>query len=428
MPDLFTEVTKTGYFNRLSKSFGGIILGIILFFGSFVVLYNNEGSIDYSEIAKTAVEVSSTKGVDPSLNDKLLVTNGTLTTTETLTAKYIKPASYLALNSNVEMYAWIEESKSSSESEVGGSEKTTTTYTYKKGWTKNPEDSSRFRIPEGHTNTTLPFEGTESQAESAKLGVFDVDMRGLTLPSLQKLTLNSENTDLPQGAKLTTTSTTALTPATTQQTTQQGSQQSTEQVVVKTENTTEIAGNNYIFLSKNQGSSFDQPQVGDVRISYTYLPNNSKVTLFGKLTDNTFGSYVDKNSTRFYQAFSGTKEDAIISLHQAYVTSKWIMRFLGFIMMWIGLSMILGPLSVLVDVLPLLGSISKSLVGFATFIVALVLSTVTILISIVFHNVVALIFAVLIVGGITFTIFNNKKTTATTAPPSPPTSPSSTSV
>lgn len=423
MPDLFTEVTRTGYFSRLSKSFGGIILGIILFFGSFVVLFNNEGSIDYSEIAKTAVEVSSTKDVtDAALKDKLLVTSGALTTTETPSAKYIKPANYLALSANVEMYAWEEDAKSSTDSEVGGSEKTTTTYTYKKNWTTDPEDSSRFRIPEGHTNSTLPFESTSAQAESATLGVFNVDMRSLTLPSLQKLTLNAENTDLPEGAKLMATSSVPVvqTMQTTQQGTQQTTQQTTEQVVVKTENTPQLSGDNFIYLSKNAGSTYDQPQVGDIRISYTYLPNKSNVSLFGKLTDKTFGPYVDKNNTRFYQAFSGTKEDAIISLHQSYETSKWIMRFLGFIMMWVGLGMILGPLSVLVDVLPLLGSLSKSIVGFVTFIVALVLSTVTILISIVFHNVVALVLAVLIIGGITFTILNSKKATATTAPPSPP--------
>lgn len=410
MPDLFTEVTRTGYVQRLSKSLGGIIIGLILFVGSFVVLWNNEGSIDYSEIAKTATEVSSTKEVtDPALKDKLLVTNGALTTTEKLTAQYLKPANYLALSTTVEMYAWVEEAKSNTESEVGGSEKTTTTYTYKKDWTQNPEDSSRFRIPEGHTNDALTFESTETQAQSGSIGVFTVDMRGLTLPALKKLTLNSENTELPQGAKLMTTNGTSTTQ------TQQGTQQ-----VTQTATTAQISGDNFIFISKNQNTTYDQPQVGDIRISYSMLPNNTNVTLFGKLTDKTFGPYLDKNSSRFYQAFEGTKEDAIVSLHQSYVASKWIVRVLGFLMMWIGLGMILGPLSVLVDVLPLLGSISKSVVGMITFVVSLVLSTVTILISMIFHNVIALIFAVLIIGGITYTILGNKKATSIAAPPHPP--------
>ena len=48
MANSFTTVTTTGYFQRIINSFVGILIGVLLFAGSFFLLYWNEGRFDLS--------------------------------------------------------------------------------------------------------------------------------------------------------------------------------------------------------------------------------------------------------------------------------------------------------------------------------------------------------------------------------------------
>lgn len=55
--DTYTEVTHTGWLQRILGSFMGAVVGVLLFLCSFGLLYWNEGRLDISTVAKTAVEV-----------------------------------------------------------------------------------------------------------------------------------------------------------------------------------------------------------------------------------------------------------------------------------------------------------------------------------------------------------------------------------
>ncbi len=59
----------------------------------------------------------------------------------------------------------------------------------------------------------------------------------------------------------------------------------------------------------------------------------------------------------------------------------WILRFVGFIVMMIGVYVFLRPLSVLADVVPFLGNIVEAGTGIIAFLMALVLSFVTIAVA-----------------------------------------------
>lgn len=72
----------------------------------------------------------------------------------------------------------------------------------------------------------------------------------------------------------------------------------------------------------------------------------------------------------------------------------WIMRVVGFLIMWFGLMLFFEPVSTLFDILPIFGSLSRGIIAVASFVVALALSVVTIIISLVVHNIVALIIVV----------------------------------
>ena len=159
-------------------------------------------------------------------------------------------------------------------------------------------------------------------------------------------------------------------------------------------------GGKYLFIAKVAGSSLNAPAVGDMRISYSVLYPGKDGTVFGKLEGSNISPYFDEKNNKLYRVFSGTRDEAIAQMHDEYTMMLWIFRAVGFLMMWIGLAALFGPISVLLDFLPVFGQISRALIGGIAFIVSLVLSGVTILVSMLLHNVVALVISIVVVVGV----------------------------
>jgi len=391
MPDQFTEKITTGYGNRILNSIGGVLIGLVLFIGSFVLLYWNEGRADISSIAKTAVEVSSQSvSTDTSLTNKLISTTGVVNSDQTIGDNlFLNQDKYIAIQRKVEMYAWIEEKQTKTTKNTGGSETTETTYNYVKGWTGNPGYPSDFKYPQGHENPTEAINDSLIKVQSAAVGAYSFDPGSVTLPESPKLSLDSQNINLSQNAVL--------------------------------------ANDTYLFVPKSATGTYENPGLGDLRVSYTALKTGFTGTIFGNLSsDGTIVSY-DQNNNHLYRLFTGTRDAAISTMHSEFVTLTWILRLLGFLAMWIGLMAVFGPVSVLLDILPVFGTISRTLVGFLTFIVSLVLSIVTIIVSMLLHSLVALLIALLITIGVIYLLTmrwkNKKKAQITPVPPTPPTPP-----
>jgi len=396
MPDQFTDVTTTGYGGRIINSIKGVIIGLILFVVSFGLLYWNEGRVDLSNIAKTATEISSASiSTDASLNGKLVSTTGNVNSDQIIGDNlYLNPDKFIAVERRVEMYSWIEKSESRNKTNTGGSETTETTYTYSKGWEENPKSSSDFKHPEGHENSQKSLESYTNKVTAATIGKYNFDPQSVTLPSFSKLPLNSQNVTLSDGAVL--------------------------------------ANDGYIFIKKSADGTFDNPQIGDLRISYHVLRPGFEGTIFGKLNGSKIDPYFDQKGNNLYRLFIGTRDQAISALHTEYTTLLWILRLVGFLLMWFGLMALFGPISVLLDILPIFGAISRSFIGVATFLVAFVLTIVTILVSMIAHSLIALIIALVItIGAIIafFVMWKNKKkaggATATATAPVQATPPAS---
>lgn len=378
MPDQFKEVSHQGYGSRVAGSFGGILVGIVLFFASFVVLYWNEGRVDMSQIAKKSVEVQSNQ-VDASVDQKLVSVTGPITSTEKISDNlFLNESDYVAIYRKSEMYAWTEKTDTDTTTQTGGSQTTETTYTYDKAWSIAPEKSSSFKHPEGHDNPNQSITSETFKSNDAKIDEYKLDMANLKLDtsllvSAEKLQLDSENI--------------TLTPA------------------------DKIVDNYYIYQGVGDISN---PEVGDQRISYYVLPQKEIITVFGKLSSGKITTYTDEKDNTLFRVFLGDRATAISTMKTEYTIMTWILRLVGFLMMWIGLSAMFGPISVVLDFLPFLGSASRAVIGFITFIIALGLSVLTILISMVIHNIVALIIilAIIIVAIIVIiAIFMKKKKT-----------------
>ena len=135
-------------------------------------------------------------------------------------------------------------------------------------------------------------------------------------------------------------------------------------------------------------------------MSYTALPNNVDVTLFGKASAGQLVPYEAKG-TSLYRAFTENREAAIQTLDTEYRLWIWIMRLIGFFMMWFGLVFCFGPINTFLDILPFLGTAGRFVTNAVMFGIALVLSIVTIVISIIAHNIFLLIGVwLLLVGGV----------------------------
>lgn len=376
MADQFTETVTTGWGKRIMNSFMGVLIGILLFFFSFVVLWKTEGRTNYAKIAAKAVALS-TQSVDQNGQDQLVSATGPMETPDSVgDPEFIRPGNYIMLQRTVEMYAWRERSSSKSKKNMGGSETTTTTYTYEKEWTSRPENSAEFKKPEGHANPGLDVAEKEFYAAQAKLGAYELDIQNMRLPDAPKLEIgqNDLSPEMPDSFKL---------------------------------------SQSYLFKGKG---TLSEPEVGDVRLSFGAIASGKKVTVFGKLIGGAIEPYLIKGETKFYRAMAGTRDEAIAQLKAEYKMTGWIGRIIGFLMMWIGMLLLLGPLHTVLDVLPFLGTASRFVVGLMTFPIALVLSLVTIIVSMIAHNIIALVIVLaLVIGGILFLLRKKKQPVPQTA-------------
>ncbi len=366
MPDTLTKVTTQGYGSRITGSLKGMVVGFILFVVSFGVLFYNEGREDVSRLAETASALDATTQAVATMEGTLVAASGTLTTGETLGDIFINDGKYIAMRRKVMVYAWVEEEKSDTKKNTGGSETTTKTYTYKKDWVSKLPNSSEFQVPEGHANPPqMAYAGEESRVSTATFGRYSLAIATLELPPFQPLVLTAQNTTLPLNrARIST-------------------------------------DGKHIFYGMSGLGTDDMPEIGDLRISYEVLPQDMTGTLFGKAEGGKLLAFVDPKYGSLYRFFTGSKEEAVAIMHNEFVTLTWMLRLLGFILMWVGLAMFFSPLSTLLDVLPFLGGLSRGLVGLITFLVALVLSVVTIIVSMITHSVVAIIVvAVVILAGV----------------------------
>jgi len=357
MADQVTETTVTGFMQGIMQSIKGVIVGLILFLAAFVVLWWNEGRIDVAEIARGSKHVNADT-IGKANDGKLVSITGELTSEESLgDPGYLDFGPYIALNRKPEMYAWFEHKTTRTQKKLGGRKVKKVTSTYQEKWTDKPPDSDSFSEPEGHLNPTPLVMSRSYTVRQASVGPIRIDPRSARLPDPPSVSITRKNYIPSPNARM------------------QG---------------------DYIFIG--QGTIQD-PKVGDLRISYSAVMSGTGVTMFGKLNGDSIEPYLYAKKGRLYRAIAGSREDAIAKMATEHKASTWILRAVGLLMMWIGLCLFFGPINAVLDFVPVLGGVGRSLVGVAMFAVALTLSLLTMLISKIAHNPLLLIGAFLVLLG-----------------------------
>lgn len=343
--DSFTEVTTTSWFSRFGSSLAGVAVGFILFFASFFVLYWNEGRAVEAALAldagaKAVISVPADK-VDPANEGKLIHLTGRAAVAGRMEdpAFHVGGDGLLRLERKVEMLQWREQSESKTEKSVGGSETTTTTYRYVKEWSETPLDSGGYKKRQGHENPPMPYRTTVFDADGAKLGAFALDKSQLhKLDNFVVLALQAESgkNRLPQGFR------------------RHGD-------------------------TLYRGADPQDPALGDLRISFRVVEAQPISVVAAQLSGGL---------TAFHGRGDYKVELVETGLHTAdamFKTAKegenvitWILRVVGFFMMFFGVMLIAGPLSWLASVIPFLETLVDGAVAVVAFLVAAPLTLFTV--------------------------------------------------
>ena len=357
MADPFTETTHTRFGQNILRSLVGIPIGVLLFFASFVVLWMTEGRTDWSRVASQTVVTSPDRAT--AADGRAVSVTGPVTSTEALgDPDFVRPGPFVALHREVEHFAWVEHSSSNSFSNTGGSTSTQTTYAYATAWTANPQPASAFRIPAGHENPPIAVRSARFVVPRAAVGVWNVNLAHLEFNASDTL------------------------PPTTLQRTGRG--------------VAFVPAGDHLFGGTGTP---DAPRLGDLRVRFRALRSGTVVTAFGQAAGANLVP-LQVGGAPWIRVISGDRPQAIQALAAEYTATSWISRVIGFVMMWIGILMFLGPVSTFLNVLPMLGSASRFVTMLVTFPLALVLTAGTVIVAMLAHSVAALVVTVAVLLGL----------------------------
>ena len=388
----YTETTQTSWGSRLGGAFKGIVAGIVLVVAGTCLLYWNEGRTvktggAINEARSVAVEVDDISRVDPALAGKVIYATGRAETRDVLTDP-IFGASATAINISrkVEYYQWEEHSRQEKRKKLGGGEETVTTYTYTQEWVSGPIDSGAFRDPDyqGRNKVLARYEDETLYAPHVTFGAY-------TMPDFLKHSIGGavpldlvldekrkkaifEGLSVESGplGNVVLPAAGSSDPASADAALMGG-----VSGVVPQDRYVHAQGN-VLYLGENPGS----PQIGDVRVTFTQTPP-ADVSIIAQVVGNTFEEFTASNGYTFSRLDMGTvgMERMFAGAESDNAIMAWILRVVGTIVVIAGLGTILHPLSVIADVIPILGSIVGAGTGFVAFLLGLAWSLLVIAVA-----------------------------------------------
>ncbi len=346
-----TEVTSESWFGRIGQSIKSFLFGLVLFIAAFPVLFFNEGRAVKTEKslkqgAGAVISVPADR-VNSANDQKLVHVTGRATTDETLTdPEFAVSANAVKLRRRAEMYQWAESKESKTEKKVGGGTETRTTYSYSKKWSDSPVDSSSFKEASEHQNpSSMPYQSRDEQAQKVTLGAFTLT------PSL--VSKMSDFEALPV------------------------TDQHREKLPAELQSKVKVH-DRALYI----GADPANPAIGDVRISFSVV-SPTDVSVVSKQTGATFEPYrasAGMDIELLKRGVHGAQEMFQMALAENTVLT-WILRAVGFFMMFFGLLMFFRPISVLGDVIPMFGSLLAFGTGLFAFAISAVLSIGTVAVA-----------------------------------------------
>ena len=376
----YTEVTSRSWFGRLRDSFKGIIVGLIFVAVGVVILFLGEGRAvkrakALKEGASTVVSVPAT-GPQAQNEGKLVHFSGRTETYEELRDDLFGViANGVKLERRVEMYQWEEESRSEERNKLGGGTETVTTYTYDKTWSSREIDSSSFR-ESGHDNPNFPFSKEDYVSDPVVIGdwILGSSFVNQIGRSEQKSVSEADLAGVSQSLR--------------------------DRLQAR-------GGGFYLPI---EGSSGASTEIGDVRVSFHVVPHSS-VSVVGRQVAQSVMSYEAKTGSMIHLLEYGTVPASAMfeTAQRDNTVLTWVLRFVGFFVIFIGFAAVFKPLSVVADVVPFFGNIVETGTTFVAFVLAAILSLLTIAVGWIFYRPLLGIGLLVIVGVLLWWILKKLK-------------------
>lgn len=330
--DRFVDVTRRGYFRRLAGSFGGIAIGFLLIIAMVPLLWWNEGRAvkaqrALDEATKLVVDIDAGRA-DGANNGKLVHLSG-----DAISHTPVRDGDLsivfndvILVARTVEMYQWLEQKDTRTVDEVGGGQRTETTYSYRQAWSEEWKNSEEFRRPTGHANPQMPLKSQNWAATGTTLGAFNLEREAL-------LQLQASASQRPE----------------------------------KTPDGWREDGDGLY-----RGVDPSAPKLGDVRVRYAVIASPAEVSVMARQMGTGFEIYEMPNGYPIFFVSDGMRspEEMIKQQRDREIMITWLYRGLGLVLMWVGFCLVMGPLRALANVLPFLASVA----GFAIAVVALALT------------------------------------------------------
>ena len=387
----YTETTQTSWGSRLGGAFKGVVTGIVLILVGTGLLYWNEGRTvktggAINEARMVTVKADDISKIDPALAGKVVYATGRADTQDVLEDPLFgAKATAINISRKVEYYQWVEHSQQETRKKVGGGEETVTTYTYAMEWVSEPIASGSFKDPDyqGRNKVLAKYEDETLYASHVSFGAYKLPdflkrSIGGRIPLevrmdearkkavLEGLSVaNKPASELPVSLDTVSLDAASLAAARSALPAATPDQYIHEQ-------------GNTLYLGKTPGA----PEVGDIRVTFMQTPP-ADVSLIAQVIGDTFEAFTASNGYTFSRLEMGTasQEKMFAGAESANATMAWILRVVGALVVISGIGAVLRPLSVIADVLPILGDIVGAGTGLVAFLLGLAWSLLVIAVA-----------------------------------------------
>jgi hypothetical protein len=174
-----------------------------------------------------------------------------------------------------------------------------------------------------------------------------------------------------------------------------------------------IYGNGFYF-----GTSPKNPDIGDLKVTFQEVPEQ-KISIVAKQVGSSLSSYTAHSGGTVLLVEAGAHDAAEMFQHanQALGLQTWACRLFGFLFIFAGFRVLMAPLCVLADVIPCIGNMFEAGFIYVSFLLAGLISSVTIAISWLAYRPVISMGSFALVFGLVYAIRHQRRMKQSTTTP-----------
>lgn len=355
----YQEVKKISYGSKVTDSIKGLFIGPILIIIATIFIFVNENraikQYKANDRAQSACVEMTIDQVNQEFTGKIVHCTGIAHTNEILSeGNFGINVNGIRLTRNVEYYQVVEKSRTETREKFGGGTEEITTYYYEKEWTSSPQDNN-FKDPDyaGEKNFVyVVLDDNKQMAENVNFGAFKLPEKFISsISGSEPIEVQFDSTLISQW----------------------------NASIKQRLNVSADIPANYVHSKENVayfGNNMDTPHVGDVRVTFNYIPNDKEISLVADvdIPNKTFAYHTDaKNGMTVGKVMMGNvpAEQMFEAMNQENKIWTWIFRIIILLVIVSGFKQLFSVASILPKLIPVLGKGVEYITGFISWTLGL---------------------------------------------------------